>query len=1160
MTGLLARNIVLLTLIEGLSVKSNPSELNEKMKAIWNIFYHFYIPGSDLSLLQDHARGLWNASESITTWGSSPYNKFIHFLSETTLTRVRKYWLQYTGTNSSPSTQNSIEQRTRAAISETFQKKVGRSGVKILQGIRSAGAHFTNAIETMSSAFEGYWMSGVTGGNKEDKISLGKNFKGCINPMFMISSAPNSEFAVHYGSDPLLGFHLAEAFDSKKFGSSLVDCVVKTAKSQFRSWCHCFLKTASEGRVKIIFHCGDAISLCHKLQDQNASKVNLSKSPPIFIGPWTSAPLSLDGSNCGLNTMFDVIDTSNLADHVGVLNVLPAVVPLLSRKASSVFYVESLLQVSEDLSQSLRTMLCSDVSTMSLILGLSPTGHLLGVTTDAVDPLRLSIPQQFPGRQRQDRFRTTWKVPELGDMRAFEERKRHPEINYRVAFDAEQLGDYFFSIYLKMFAYENWGAAMSSMSLTSVRRQITLPLSGDLRYYTRLSLVSLLRLAKSNIVTDWAKCMNRFLEMVQNDRTLPIGQNSLQELILNLHMYGVREDESLKQSPLDLEIASTISTRSRSLLKVLFNGRGPPPPVIHVALVVPRNRLRIFTAESPDLIGTPGLHLSINHPVTNAENSFFAINCFFGNLRPHLGDSGLCKVEEDDLGWSGSADLIATCAVPAYTLLLGEADDVRVSLVVNTNPSTVQFTLKLGLRNVVYECGIKDDKRLWLLRESPGVTESYHGQPSLEKKVWPKALKNDQACFVELNQKFEVKSLMFHAEIPKDSDESKFLADGASVYVTQTSPCTMTLQVGTAKAQRLVYPFPLNGAAAKIRIARKSLWIEVHVPIAAAFSAGGYDPFPIVIDESCSYFWGMSRVNVQQQSIIEVSGDFDWLEEHIGLTLSASERVFQDRGSPNPPLNGLLSLKESLHVLFESFVGRNGVNRYKPVKIFRLTLNDQCDTIIFSNAMCHDRNTNSILIDAYIVYMSSSSLPNMIPALRNVKKEDLLSIKLTKEESVLWKQLMPGLVERCRHSWTHSPSCEYRVSNLIPLSTAYGESPLCSCGQGKELRGYINDVKYQELAKCATRIAIPLIFAVPYVEKIISETPSSHVDDTLAVEKPMGFQGRSNTNFGATARKCDYCGAEKQDLKLCSRCRSVSYCNHTCQKMAWKTHKKTCNK
>lgn len=67
-----------------------------------------------------------------------------------------------------------------------------------------------------------------------------------------------------------------------------------------------------------------------------------------------------------------------------------------------------------------------------------------------------------------------------------------------------------------------------------------------------------------------------------------------------------------------------------------------------------------------------------------------------------------------------------------------------------------------------------------------------------------------------------------------------------------------------------------------------------------------------------------------------------------------------------------------------------------------------------------------------------------------------------------------------RYSCTQKKTCECRARNLFPLSTAYGESPLCSCGEGRELKGYFDGEKYQKLAKYATRIAIPLIFAVPY--------------------------------------------------------------------------------
>lgn len=1154
----------LIATLPGKAKQAKPIEIDKQMQTIWNIFYHLYIPATDLGILQDHAEKLLDASESISAWMSSPYSKFAHFLSESTLTKVRKCWLQYAETKNLTTAQKvSFEQSARTAIINTFRKRTGRSR-KALHGMRSAGAHFANALETMPSAFEEYWKTGVAGGNKHDISSLGTDGKGRVNPMFAVSSAPTGGFSVHYGSDPLLGFHLAEAFDSTKSGKSIVDRVVQIAKGQFRSWCDSLAKTLEEGRVKIIIHCGDAISLCHELQSQNISEANFPKAPPLRLGPWSSVRLVLDGPGYSPGpVLFDVIDTSNLVDHVGILSVLPAAVPLLSRKPSSILYTETLLRASSDPSQALRTMLCSDVSTLSLILGLSPVGHLLGITSDAVgsDALNLCLSQELGPGQRQHRIRVSWRVPELGDMHAIDERRSHPKTKYSVAFDAEQLGDYFFSLYLKMFAYEDWGAMMSGMSLTSMRRQITSPLSGDLRYYTRLNLVILLRLAKANTTTDWAKCMSLFVDKVQNDRQLPIGQNSVQELLLSLHMYGVLEDQTLKLSPLDLEI-SAISTRSKSMLKVLFQAQSPPA-VVHVALVVPRSQLRIFTAESPDVIGTPGLHLSVSHEDAGAENSFFAIQCFFGKLKSCADDSILCDVDEDELSWAGSADLIVTCAVPAYTLLLGEADNVRVSLVVNTNPSTVQFMLKLGPRMVVYECGLKDEKRLCLLRESPGMTRYIGEQPPVTSTDLNQGLSEAPTVFVNLDRNSEVSNLRFHAAIPKLSDEAKSLADGAKVSVTQSSPCTMTLQIGTTKLRSLVYPFPVDGSAADTKIARKSSWVDVSVPVAPALSRGGYDRniFPVVLDNSCPGVWAISRVNIQQQPIIKTPGDFDWLDSHMGLTLSANERAWNASPLSNRPSNGLWDLKESLNLLFQSYVGRNRVTKFKMVRGFRLALNGDCDTIIFTNAICHDRITSSILMDAYAVCLSRSRIHKMIGAFQSLRQDEILSIIVSEKESVVWKQLMPSLVERCRQGWTHRKDCEYQAKDRIPLSISHGESPLCSCGEGKALEGYPTSAQYKGLAQYATRIAIPPIFAVPYVEPLISEALLDDMNTRASLAPGQSLRAQTpGDNSHAAVERCDNCGVKKQGLKSCARCRITHYCNHACQKAAWKEHKKVCKK
>lgn len=62
----------------------------------------------------------------------------------------------------------------------------------------------------------------------------------------------------------------------------------------------------------------------------------------------------LGGLGCDTGAaQYDVIDTSNLADYIGILNVLPAAIPLLSPKCSSVLNLENLLPASEDPTKSL---------------------------------------------------------------------------------------------------------------------------------------------------------------------------------------------------------------------------------------------------------------------------------------------------------------------------------------------------------------------------------------------------------------------------------------------------------------------------------------------------------------------------------------------------------------------------------------------------------------------------------------------------------------------------------------------------------------------------------------------------------------------------------------------------------------------------------------
>ena len=122
----------------------------------------------------------------------------------------------------------------------------------------------------------------------------------------------------------------------------------------------------------------------------------------------------------------------------------------------------------------------------------------------------------------------------------------------------------------------------------------------------------------------------------------------MQELLLHLHIYGIWEDVTLKLSPRDLDRAANRPASVNPFFKIFYQ-TNDLPSVVHIALIVPRKQLEVFTTASLSQIGTPGFHISVSHDAEGAHNPFFAIQSFFGKLKPCL-DSALCNVDEDTLG------------------------------------------------------------------------------------------------------------------------------------------------------------------------------------------------------------------------------------------------------------------------------------------------------------------------------------------------------------------------------------------------------------------------------------------------------------------------------------------------------------------------------
>ena len=329
----------------------------------------------------------------------------------------------------------------------------------MIHGVRAAGPFWTDAIETMSDAYKAYWQTGVVGGNSNDLVDLGNGGRGLVNPMFAVSSAHSGDYAVHYGTEPLLGFHLAQAFSDKPGQSATAaDAVIKTAKAQFRAWCSSFKGCVYKERVRLNLFSGEAIALCHELQLHIDLHDQLGGSARAYVKPWSSQPLLLDGtiglmdSGNGLSSPFDIIDTSNLSDHVGLINILTATTPLLRKSPFSVLYTESLLKASNSIDKSLSDVLGSDVATFCVLIGVAPVGLLSGMTMEAVsNEMGMSMMHgSNPSGHQQYRMRVPWKFPESTDTTIIRSAHDFTIPTLEVEYEPQDLVEYLFSLYIKV--------------------------------------------------------------------------------------------------------------------------------------------------------------------------------------------------------------------------------------------------------------------------------------------------------------------------------------------------------------------------------------------------------------------------------------------------------------------------------------------------------------------------------------------------------------------------------------------------------------------------------------------------------------------------------------------------------------------------------------
>ncbi|KAL2195570.1 hypothetical protein P885DRAFT_70208 [Corynascus similis CBS 632.67] len=360
------RNVLQLTLIVD---DSNDQRNNDN----WDIYYNVFIDKTCHDRLQKQAKKLHGLAASLEAWREGDYGNLVTFCDRGTLARVAEM------------------KKTFKTVIETRKQKRRDTGLTV-SGVRSATPAGMLAGLELNELHQHFWKHGTM--YMDHALRSSATY---ANPLFV---SPDSTVKLHYATDPLLGFHLSTAYiplahNSQRSqglpGVPKPEAAVAAARAEFLAWSTTF-KTRGQENVRLRFFAGDAISFCHTLQHRHVT--GFERSAHWYRSRHTTLePLVLVEDDYGTDgaapVSFNVIDTSNLIDHVGGLNLLVATSPLLDGHASSSLYTETLVQRTRSQREQLDQLLGGHLPTSSLLLGLFPVEYWTNTCYSSIDDEQL---------------------------------------------------------------------------------------------------------------------------------------------------------------------------------------------------------------------------------------------------------------------------------------------------------------------------------------------------------------------------------------------------------------------------------------------------------------------------------------------------------------------------------------------------------------------------------------------------------------------------------------------------------------------------------------------------------------------------------------------------------------------------------------------------
>ncbi|TKX19397.1 hypothetical protein C1H76_8244 [Elsinoe australis] len=1023
--AVLARNIYLFTYLAQHSESIKGGEGARIVSSLWNLYYyHFLISEDDLKVLRTHAKVLVSHSNSLTSWQDSPFGSSIEITNAATLSALHRSWSLYaegkdfrkhgdfrTQFTSQMQHKYVMNQRARGVLSHNIS--------------RSAGIHAAEVMDAIEHCHDHYWTHGVA--LPTDSVAAGPQ-KLAVNPALSFSSANANVLAIWRGTNYLAGFHFPTSSETatRQPTSKTAQAITLAAQLEFAGWCKGFASAINAKRIHLIAHCGEALRFAHEIQFLQSKPSALPKTFRIYDRQHSGQVLDICASSRQkLSNPFNVIETSNLSDHIGLLALLPATSALLHPSPTSVLYTETLRAKDDVDDSSLQEMLGVDAVTAAIIFGVIPAGLVNGFMIDVSIPDIGSHEDSYSMR-----CRFTWRLTTSSQLGTVVGTSSVAE------FDPDQLSALLFRWYKLMEPADTTSFVYGGYDLTY---QSSKGVKYDTSTYTQASFVALIRNLRIRAATHWTSCISTLVKSIHSYHSQQSLQHCTEELTTLLHLAGLYDSGPLRPNAIPI---GRVQQMTESVTTSL-------PGLVKMALIVPYAVWSSWQERHFMTIVSRPFTLRV-YIDDVAEHHYRALDSFFGTLESNKSRTA-AKLRSDPKAWAGTSDLIVTCNIRSVTLMSPTNQSFHAAIFPSFGGLDVDVSARQTFMNnrKLFETTIDDEEHVYFLRSSPGadgeqfeVESTFNPAPvvSMEER-------NDEwKLMVNLNGDGQASGISMTRLLPTTALSRKARPKQAELVVMSPTRVRLCLP---GREYHATFPCPVKGVSSETQVndGKQHLLITATPVSIQRSSESSRMAFPIQASGTQFMPTSLARIALSKQPVVTAATTRESI--HSSLRLSKGFTGFNTEAPAD--MSGLDWISMVVGDIIMSFLETKLLdNAPQPLQV-QFVYMGITEVVFHPIAIRYDVHGGGLVLDAIVTTLSNEAL-SLICGRHDHRMIQILPVSIdvaTEQRLTVLKNFIAVCVERSRQGWEHGPKCAYKAKGAaIPLTHEPGENMLCSCGKG----------------------------------------------------------------------------------------------------------------